>query len=225
MIFLVLKNQRKQYMPALNPSTIPQKIPASVIIRHAERFEISAMKNALEILLTEKGKEDARNLGKEIEVNFPVTLFHSPVTRCKETADMILNGLEDKGVTASMAGMEMNLGGPYITGDWDEITRILEKIGQIDFIDNWFNEEYPRDLILPLNEAAKMHIELLKSQLENHDTTFINVSHDWNILILRQHFFGDHFSHKEMPYFLDGHIFNKENGGYRLTYHGHSVIV
>lgn len=200
-------------MPVIDPSTIPSDRPVSIIIRHAERFNITSMKKALDVLLTEKGKEDARNLGKSLLIQKPVMCYHSPVTRCGETAENIIHGLREQGRSAEMGGVEMKLGGPYIKGDWKKISEMVGDMGQEEFIRKWFSGSFPENMILSLEDAAHQQLEILANQLNNNQSSTINISHDWNILILRTRYFNLSLNDMGMPDFMEGMVYYMDDSG------------
>jgi len=176
----------------------------ALIIRHAERFEFDRMSNALEALLTESGKREAFLLGARISPFSPFKINYSPVKRCQETAENIQLGLLSKNSLSQIEGSIFNLGGPYIKGDWHAIADMVENIGQSVFIRKWFNNEISDSLIAPIESSAHTQMKILVDQLLYSDYSVINITHDWNIMILREYFLN--LKHEEIgqPGFLDG---------------------
>ena len=70
---------------------IPPTAPAVAIMRHAERGEIPPGALGNEILLTKKGKQDALKAGQMMKKRISCIL-HSPVERCRETAQTLQTG-------------------------------------------------------------------------------------------------------------------------------------
>ena len=71
----------------------PDSQKIAVLIRHGERENIPEGTFGNEILLTEKGKCDSTELGKQLAAYRINTILTSPVKRCVQTADMIKKGL------------------------------------------------------------------------------------------------------------------------------------
>jgi len=198
---------------------LPKDNTLAIIIRHAERHAIDDMTNALQILLTEDGHRDSFNLGTELSEFNPGNIFHSPVPRCRETAEAINEGLVEAGVESIVSGHLFDLGGPYLKGDWHEVVKLTTELGPLPFVRKWFSNELPKGLMLSLEQSAKVGLQVLIDQLRSGKGTTINISHDWNIMVLREYYFD--LSHEEIgvPDFLDGMAAFIEGNSLHLFYH------
>jgi phosphohistidine phosphatase SixA len=195
------------------------------MIRHAERHPIDRMINALEIQLTEKGKKDSYQLGEMLAPFCPINIYHSPVPRCKQTADNIYDGIISVKMPATVSGYLLDLGGPYITGDWTAISASIETQGHTQFIRKWFNGELPPSLIMSLPDAALIQLKILINQLTSSRISSLNITHDWNIMIVREYYFK--LKHEEIgdPGFLDGLYAYISHGELILVYHQNEKII
>jgi phosphohistidine phosphatase SixA len=212
----------------MNTQLIPQmdnQGPVAIMIRHAERHPIEQMIHALEVELTSSGKSDAYNLGQMLARFCPVNIFHSPVPRCKQTADCISEGILSVDSRAKVSGCLLELGGPYITGDWSSIAAAIEKQGHVTFIRNWFDNGLPASLMMSLPEAARIQLNTLVNQLPSSAHSSINITHDWNIMILRAFYFN--LRHEDIgdPDFLDGIYASLSDCKISLRYHEHERII
>jgi broad specificity phosphatase PhoE len=176
----------------------------ALFIRHAEREHIAEAARALEALLTEKGKDDAVTLGRSIAPFGGVRLYHSPVERCRQTAEKIAEGVTGAGSGGNVEGHLMELGGPYLTGNWTDIVAEIGKHGFDGFVRAWFDGLLPASLITPLDVAAKAQLRVLRGQLEGDGPSTVNVSHDWNVMCLREFYFGIRHEEAGTPAYLDG---------------------
>lgn len=201
----------------LNIPEIPGTI--AIMVRHAERYPINTMSNALELLLTSKGKQDAYMLGQSLGQHSPLSIYHSPVPRCRETADSIHEGITSLNHQATLEGFLLDLGGPYITGDWNEVVKAVEEIGHTLFIRKWFDNELPESLIMSLPEAAQTQLMILVNQLLSNKNSTINVTHDWNIMIMREYYFKLRHEDIGNPDYLDGIYAFYDQGRLHLVYH------
>ena len=207
-------------MHHLNYTLLQDKQPVAVILRHAERYPVVDPLTHSSVLLTEKGLEDACSLGKTLSFLKPAAFYASPVTRCQQTAEGIAKGIYNPDGTPPSVSFLYALAGPYIRGEWPEITRLVQIHGISTYLRMWFDGELPKDLVMPVEEAAHLEFNILKKQLEEHENA-INITHDWNIMIMRQYFFNLRHEDIGYPDFLDGMTAYKENGKICLAYHDH----
>jgi phosphohistidine phosphatase SixA len=197
----------------------------AVIIRHAERDPIDFMTRALEAQLTPVGKSDAFQLGQSIARYNPINIYHSPVPRCTQTAECIFEGIRSCNEPATIVGYLLELGGPYITSTWDAVVNSIEQFGHSAFIRKWFDNELPSNLIMPLPEAAQTQLNILANQLRSGISSSINITHDWNIMILREYYFN--LRHEDIgdPDYLDGVCAYLHQDRLHLRYHEHERII
>lgn len=212
-------------MPAINLSMIPRDRDVSIFMRHAERFEIKSMKDALEIPLTEKGESDALDLGKELTFLKDVRLCHSPVARCRVTAEMIGRGLQGAGIATGELESIPVLGGPYITGKWGDVIKSVEDLGHDAFIRAWFEGTIESSIIMPLREAASLQVDFIRDHLEAGTGSSINVTHDWNILLLREQYFSITHEDAGMPDFMDGLVLFKDGNRFIMRYADREITI
>ncbi len=167
---------------------LPNDRPVAVLARHAERFSLESVNDALEALLTEDGQAAARSLGTKMSRFAGLTLFHSPIQRCHQTAEEIATGALGAGVAARVLGSKFELGGPYMN-DWETVMRTVLTHGAGAFVRDWFSGNLPPGLAAEPKAAARQQLEILLGQLDGEMAGLtVNISHDWNVLLLR-HFF------------------------------------
>ena len=197
----------------------------SIMIRHAERDPIEIMANALEARLTNNGKSDAYKLGQRLARYNPINIYHSPVPRCRQTAESIFEGIVSCNESATIVGHLLELGGPYITSTWDSVVKSIEELGHSMFIRKWFDNELPSNLIMSLPEAAHIQLNILINQLRSGHSSSINITHDWNIMIVREYYFN--LRHEDIgdPDYLDGVCAYFQQDGLHLRYHEHERTI
>lgn len=153
--------------------------PFAMVIRHSIREEVKDITQSALALLTDEGKALASNFGNQLPTEKKLRLFHSQVTRCKETAEAIAQGF--KGITDAITEH------PYMTGfylrDYKPVLQDAAKIGSFEFMKRWFDGAYPEEWIMNAAEARNLMTE---SILQNFDENFLDIyiTHDWNIAIL-----------------------------------------
>jgi bisphosphoglycerate-dependent phosphoglycerate mutase len=193
--------------------------PLAIMVRHAEREPILDYANAFDACLTEKGKSDAHLFGKNMKKIGQTALYHSPVQRCVQTADCVCAGLESNGTQAHVVGSIFDLGGAYIVGPWHEIAASIDRYGHFTFVRKWFNDEFPPDFIMPLDLAAATQLRILANQLLSGDSSSINITHDWNIMVLREYYFDSRHEDIGVPEYLDGLCAFMQDGLLHLIHH------
>jgi hypothetical protein len=198
---------------------IPTDRPFAVIMRHAERDDITDLRQAFEIPLNKNGFIAAEDLGQEIDKIDSINLFHSPVPRCKQTAESIVKGLDNK---SRVVGPEAMLGGPYLKGDWMDVAREIARAGMLPFVRLWFDNKIGDKLMHPIEMVAEQKLDYLRSKLLENGSS-IHVTHDWNILVLREYFFN--LKHEDLgnPDFMDGIVCYFDDDKLILRYNDHIV--
>lgn len=200
-------------------------VPYSLLIRHAERQEISDVMKMFDALLTEKGRADAFALGGKLASTGSIVLYHSPVARCRETAEMIAAGIIDAGGSAEVRGATNDLGGFYLVGDGREMIPLIRKHDFLPFVRLWFDGALQPGLMMPLADAARAQLAFLEAQLGEGAFSFINVTHDWNVMLLREHYFGMRHDNLGAPAYLDGVACFRDGGSVRLRASGEEKAV
>lgn len=172
---------------------LPADRPAALLLRHAEREPILTPEESLTAPLTAGGRRRAEELGRRL-ARFPrLVLHHSPVGRCRQTAEAVARGAEDAGCPdVKLAGELRVLGGPYML-DWRTVMpRFLER-GAGPFMRDWFAGRQPPGLVRDSRQSARQQLEHLQEQVSSAGAAglFLNVSHDINVLLVR-HFYLEH---------------------------------
>ena len=162
----------------------------ALLLRHAERGPITDPKRSAEVPLTAVGLASARSLGGELGAllrDEPVIVAYSPVLRCEQTARELVAGLRARGAKARPAGPRGSLFGPYLR-DQDAILAHATQPGA-DFFRDWFDGRVASGLIDSVESAARSMVGDAVTALG--DARFVAlVSHDWNVMLLREHLFG-----------------------------------
>lgn len=196
--------------------------PAVLLLRHAPRGEISDPRTGNDVPLTPEGQELATQLGVRIadllRNDDVVVLGHSPVFRCEQTARAIHAGLSTAARSARVIGKRGHLGGPYLIDPkpaLDEAARLGPR-----FVREWFNGALPPSLVQPLTEAARSQIADALEVLDGPERPrlAVLVSHDWNLMLVREHVFG--IRHEEAGWidFLDGVAIGRSADGASVRY-------
>ena len=205
--------------------SLPPHTHAAVILRHAERFPILAASDHTLAELTPNGHAAAEAFGARISGFDCVRLFHSPIKRCRQTAVGIARGLGVTGCPVEIVGEAEVLGVDYVA-DPAETARLATQHGD-HFIRLWFSGEVGPKVIRTAEEIAGRKLTYFANHLRapclHGKRLDLHVSHDWNILTLRELLCG--VRHEEVGWldFLDGVAFTTEGGGIRAIYRDRAV--
>ncbi len=146
-------------------------------------------------------------------------LFYSPAKRCRETAIGIKTGAEEIGVDTIVLEEDGDLSGTaYVL---DECCLLMaDRIGD-DFIREWFSGRVDPSLIKSISSASEDMSDHLIERMTGDPTPGlldINVSHDWNILALRENYLNLRYEESGWIGFLDGLAFYPHDGTISVAY-------
>lgn len=192
---------------------------AILFMRHAERYEINDMRTSHKVLLTEQGKEDARDLGAYLTGKTDkIRIYHSPVTRCRQTAECVIRGFTENGGNADLEGSLSWLSGDFIRADQTFISEYVTKHGPEVFLRHWFDGVIPAETITPLEEAAEHEMKLLLDQLDTVKGLVVDITHDWDMSLLIEHYLGLRHEEVGIPGFLESVILYTRDGTTELRF-------
>jgi broad specificity phosphatase PhoE len=159
--------------------------------------------------LTTLGRSIARLFGTKLPKNRIIRLFHSPVNRCKETAEEIHAGFEEIGGKSIFRGECSVVWKIGIDNKF--FMRELQKYGDLDVFFRWASgfykiETFP-SLILYSQRAADVIWNQLKSAPKNGIDIY--VTHDYHLNAFRYGWFGLPPDKRWVGY-LGGFIFRSE---------------
>ncbi|MDQ5979853.1 MAG: Histidine phosphatase family protein [Verrucomicrobiota bacterium] len=200
---------------------------AAAVLRHAARHPIKDPREPLLAELTEEGHRDAEAFGASLRGFDRVRLFHSPVKRCRQTAEGVAAGAIRAGLGVEMAGAQTELGVAYIL-DQIETGRMSGLHGE-HFVRLWFTNQVPEQLILRAPAIARRKLAYLRTRLaepaEGGRRLDLHISHDWNVLILRELLLGVRHEDAGWATFLDGVAFATEATALRAFYRERAAVV
>lgn len=184
-----------------------------MVIRHAERKAIADSLNSDGTELTRKGITAATRLGRALGKTSDAHVYHSPIERCRMTAEHISAALRTRGVIVLMEEASV-LGSTYLVSK-NAALALADNVGSNAFIRMWLNSEIPESLVHPAAQAVHAHLQFLDKTLPDpaDDTTAIYVTHDWNIALMREVLLGTTHEQAGWPGFLDGLLANRFEHG------------
>lgn len=203
--------------------TLKKGVPTAVILRHAARYPILDLARPELAEITPEGAEAAQAWGQKIDGFAQLRLFHSPVKRCRQTAECIADGAVRAGLRVVHSGPESALGVTYIR-DLAEAGRLSQVHGE-HFVRMWLRGEVSPSVIMETKQVARTKIDCLMHRLDEpgraDNCLDVHVSHDWNIMVLREHMLG--LRHEETGWlgYLDGLCMALDEGALAVAYRAH----
>lgn len=199
----------------------------AALLRHAARHPIVDPREPLAAELTPAGRQDAEAFGALITGFDRLRLFHSPVKRCQQTAECVAAGAARAGLAVELAGAQPELGVPYILNQI-ETGRMSGQHGE-HFVRLWFTNQVSEQLILRAPDIARRKLAYLAAKLQEPVTggrrLDLHISHDWNVLILRELLLGVRHEDAGWAPFLDGVVFTAETENLRAFYRERDAVV
>ncbi|UCB46515.1 MAG: histidine phosphatase family protein [Spirochaetota bacterium] len=201
------------------PESFTEKRPLTIIIRHAEREQFILGSNN-DPLLTQRGHEDAFRFGQEMKTLTPVSVYHSFIRRCQQTAYELCRGITDQNGSCKIVGETVELGPALFVVNREGVLTSFQKHDSA-FLRLWFDGKLSEDLIVPLDGAARKCLDLLINQLSGKEITTVNISHDWNIMLVLEYYFQLRHENIGYPDFLTGIAAYRDNNTLHLQYGQH----
>jgi len=200
--------------------SLPTNAAAAAFLRHAERFPILDSADPTLAEITPDGAVSAEAFGTRIRGFDWVRIFHSPVKRCRQTAECIARGISSTGCPVDIAGPEDALGVDYIV-DLMEAGRLTVLHGN-HFVRLWFSGQVAPTVIRAAEQIAARKLTFLAQRLqepsERGRRLDLHVSHDWNIIVLRELVCGVRHEEAGWLNFLDGVAFSSTAGELSAVY-------
>ena len=196
---------------------------SAAILRHAARFPIVDPANPTLAEITPEGAAAAEAMGRRITGFDCLRLFHSPVKRCKQTAECVARGAQAAGLTIEYVGPEAALGVDYIL-DLAEAGRLSELHGE-HFVRLWMEGQIAQNVIHATQLIAETKLTYLAGKLLEPSNggrrLDLHVSHDWNVLVLRELMLGVRHEEAGWLTFLDGIGFSIREDRLDAVYRDH----
>lgn len=196
----------------------------AILMRHAERGHFNHPAEGANVPITAQGRADAESLGRSFGSCGSIELFHSPVGRCRQTADAIGRGAAQAGVAIPSIVEKGVLGGPYLLN----VTAALNKAGELGhrFVREWFDGGLAPGLLKAREATAREQLQAVDTCLSRAERGLVvMVTHDWNLLAVREELFGIRHEDDRWPGFLDGLIVWRADGLLHVAFAGTSVTV
>ncbi|MEM2902163.1 MAG: histidine phosphatase family protein [Candidatus Bathyarchaeia archaeon] len=195
----------------------------AALIRHAARSDPTG-DDYYHLPLLPEGLEASLEFGKALPEGRLIKIYHSPVPRCGDTAKHIFEGASSAGRSVQFMGVREFLSPGFMLKP-REIVREIEKVGFEVFARRWLNGEVDERVMDDPWKVTSQLIAEVKSLLQEEDNSFalhVYVSHDWNILAVRDLYLKVRHEEEGWPDYLDGLIFSL-NGDFTVRWKTRSL--
>lgn len=184
----------------------PKDSKITLIIRHSHRNSIRTLSDMAGIRLTPLGHIIAKIFGSKLPRERSIRLFHSPIQRCRETAEDILEGLNrvsKKGILKDPLDELYDIG---VNADF--LFNETQKYPEMQFLNRWAADLYKPENVTPFDEYCQNAAKIIWDNNKDIEDANIDiyVSHDLIILTYRLGWFGLSPNWK-WPSFLGGFAF------------------
>ncbi len=192
----------------------------AAVMRHAARHPIANPAEPTLAEITADGAKAAAEFGSRLAGFDRLRLFHSPVKRCGQTAAAIAEGAARAGLAVELAGAREEIGVGYIL-DQAEAGRLTLLHGD-RFVRLWVEGKIPAAVVWPARTLAARQADFVAARLREPVVggrrLDLHVSHDWNIIVLRELLLSVRHEEAGWLTFLDGVAFTADAGGVRAVY-------
>lgn len=196
----------------------------AAVLRHTARHPIANPNEPTLAEITPEGAEAAEEFGACLTGFDCLRLFHSPVKRCGQTAACIAEGATSAGLKVEVVGPRGEIGVDFIV-DQPEAGRLTVLHGD-HFVRLWVEGKIPTTVVRPAREVAARHAGFAAARLrhpipDGARRLDLHVSHDWNIIVLREILLNLRHEDTGWLTFLDGVTFTADHDGVRAIYREH----
>ncbi|MCY4046613.1 MAG: histidine phosphatase family protein [Candidatus Dadabacteria bacterium] len=158
---------------------IPPDALAAAVMRHAERGKIPEGEHGNDVLLTARGERDAVEAGKIMRGGIS-RILHSPVPRCRQTADGLRRGGGSGSVPEEWLGLRCDI---YVSNFEVAETTLSRLVSEKDFYDHFIKrmsecgDKIPYPGFSPPFSAT---VELMKGIIGSRRRGLcVGITHDW----------------------------------------------
>ncbi len=155
-----------------------------LLMRHSAREYADGVHDAKNPL-TDEGRALSLRFGEKLPQNLSVRAYHSPVGRCRETAERILSGYASRGGQTTRYRPVEGLGVFYVLDQMKMYRAMQADGGLLPFTQKWYAGGQAADILMPAQTAALALLDVLREKLEKAPVGLrldVCVSHDLSLL-------------------------------------------
>lgn len=179
---------------------LPDGVAVAIVLRHAERAEITPGAFGNDVALTHHGRQSAERLGVGLSSQRVGIVKSSPLPRCMQTANAIIAGAGWK----VGAAPEQLLGdpGPFVV-EPELAGRLFLDLGIEEIVKRQLAEDEPPDGMRSTSSGVKLVLPELVAALNRPASASVFVTHDAVLAVLVGYLYGLPVEGFRWPDYLD----------------------
>ena len=196
---------------------VPAGLPVALVLRHAEREEITSGAFGNDVSLTRRGRNSARRLGMGLSSRTLGVVKSSPLPRCMQTADAIIAaaGWKTSAVPAQLLGDP----GPFVV-EPELAGRLFLDIGIEAIVRRQLADDQPPRGMRSTSSGAKLLLQELAAILNGPANASVFVTHDAVLAVLAGYLYGLPVDGFHWPGYLDALVMWPDSDRLRFLWRG-----
>ncbi len=199
-------------------NTVKEDLPVLLLIRHSHRTAITSLDEMRATGITDMGRAAAQEFGRRLPNTRQLELYHSFVSRCKETAESIAEGFRTIGGTVRNIVSTDLLVGPNVTDEriWDHLGTDGDNV--VSFVNMWHQSKFTPEQMETRDSFSRRISEVIIQGLKRatRGTLQIYVTHDVFLISTRSVLVTDYLVPGARPTYL---------GGYGLVFDNNRLLL
>ena len=195
---------------------------AAVLLRHSAR-EFNRDVHDLSNPLTGEGRELCERFGARLDKTLTLRGYASPVARCAETAELIMNAHRARDGVGTRCRPVEGLGVFYVLDQMKMWRAMRQAGGLVGLLQAWFDGGAPDDAMMPAELAAKLVLRVMTGKLATpvaKPQLDLLVSHDITLHVVRNRLLGEPADGPEIE-FLDALVaYRRDDAWWLRSRHG-----
>ena len=166
---------------------VPVGLPVALVLRHAEREEITPGTFGNDVSLTRHGQHSARRLGMGLSPRTAGVVKSSPLPRCMQTADAVIAAAGWK--TDALPAQLLGDPGPFVV-EPELAGRLFLDIGTEAVVRRQLADDRPPSGMRSTSAGTELLLRELAAALNGPDSASVFVTHDAVLAVLVGHLYG-----------------------------------
>jgi broad specificity phosphatase PhoE len=165
--------------------TLHENLPAYLMLRHSQREDALGGIVPRNMPITSLGREMAIEFGRNLSnrVDRSTVIYHSPLDRCRQTAEAIQLGIQESGKKAELKGAIEEL--VTVGGSFERKTQIEVQFYK-DYVNYWLLGFFAESDLEPATRYGQRMVQkMIDVQPPIQAPLIIMVAHDDTLLALR----------------------------------------